>query len=325
MNSNFNFKGQKSISFGTDAYVYSVIAPERDSTIFAASGSNREIHLYDLHSFQGIAKLSNSDGQITDMSFVNVNSNETILSCYSTGDICLWDLRTCEPSLNINCKMPLLSTAMNKSGIVCAGTEIVDEDAFLYGWDIRHLSTPIIQFNDSFGDDISVLKFNPNNQSCLVSASVDGLACIFDLSKNIEDESLCNVINALNPISNFNFFGPSLEYLWLSTCVEGISIWNINEGSMFHNDSILQSDMEYIIDLVYDSNAQRLFMINGDHNGKMFLCQINMNGIHKMSSLSGGHTATIRTAWLNFKNNFIISGGEDSALSLWACCEDGIS
>jgi hypothetical protein len=62
--------------------------------------------------------------------------------------------------------------------------------------------------------------------SLIVTASEDGLACIFDTSQPLEETALQSVMNIGSPLRDVGFFGPSMQGLFCLTGSETMSVWH---------------------------------------------------------------------------------------------------
>ena len=74
-------------------------------------------------------------------------------------------------------------------------------------------------------------------QRHLVTASDDGLACLYDCSMSDEDESIQTIINAESSIKEIGFFGPEKKGLFCLTGTETLDIWNLETSERYHHHS----------------------------------------------------------------------------------------
>jgi len=120
----------------------------------------------------------------------------------------LWDLRTgvdkpvkvfkdtSSEKLGKNCQKSIVSFDINcDDAFLAAGTAQVVEDAFLLFWDVRS-EAMLGGYWDSFGMDVTSVKFHPTNPDRLATGGADGLINVFDVSQESEDDAL---LTALNP------------------------------------------------------------------------------------------------------------------------------
>jgi len=94
---------------------------------------------------------------------------------------------------------------------------------------LRNPSSLHAEFVESHNDDITQVKFHPTSPSRLITGSVDGLICNFDLKDFNEYEELVGVINSGSSINRTGYFGPNAEYIYCLTHNETFSLWGASE------------------------------------------------------------------------------------------------
>lgn len=106
--------------------------------------------------------------------------------------------------------VPLTSLALGLQGsLLAVGTENEDKSQVEF-YDIRS-SRLLGQFRDAHTDAVTQLAFNQLRPAELLTGSLDGLICCFDVSKAGEEEALQGVINAEASIQRMGYFGPHEE------------------------------------------------------------------------------------------------------------------
>jgi len=86
------------------------------------------------------------------------------------------------------------------------------------------------EFSESHCDDVTQVRFHPDNFQRLLSGSEDGLCCIFDLTQmDDEDEALLMVRQTGSSVQKLGYFGPKSEYVWVLNRIETFSIWTAEE------------------------------------------------------------------------------------------------
>jgi WD40 repeat protein len=99
---------------------------------------------------------------------------------------------------------------------------------------LRNPSSVYAEFTESHNDDITQVKFHPISPTQLITGSVDGLICNFNLNSFKEDKDLVGVINSGSSINRAGYFG-NAEYVYCLTHNETFSLWGAPEVcSMFH-------------------------------------------------------------------------------------------
>lgn len=61
--------------------------------------------------------------------------------------------------------------------------------AKLYFRDLRVMKERFV-FCDSHADDVTKVQFHPEKQTLLLSCSLDGILCLFDLAKENEEDAI---------------------------------------------------------------------------------------------------------------------------------------
>lgn len=92
-------------------------------------------------------------------------------------------------------KKPILTFDLSVGDqFLCAGTELVKEDAYLLFWDLRS-SKLMGAYWESHSDDVTTVKFHPTKPNLLASGSTDGLLNVYDLLEETEDDALLYSFN----------------------------------------------------------------------------------------------------------------------------------
>ncbi|CAG8443118.1 17870_t:CDS:2 [Acaulospora morrowiae] len=301
-------------------YIFDISAT---STFCVVSGSNHELHSWNYNndslSFNG--KLAFHTDTVTKL---KIHKDHLLISSSKDGRIAIWDLRVpnSEPVqvLQAGKREPLLSFDVNNlDTILAAGTELFNEDAKIIFWDLRN-SSIMSQFVESHNDDITQIQFHPTSPSQLISGSVDGLICSFDLKNFDEDNELSGVINSSSSISKAGYFGSDGEYVYCLTHTETFSLWGASECNLLCDfGDVRQSSVpiDYAIDCQFDSSTNRLFLFTGSQTGVLGVLHVAVNELQLCQTLSGGHSEIIRSVFWNPKTNIFLTGGEDAKLCLW--------
>ncbi|KAJ4452541.1 putative Replication factor C subunit 2 [Paratrimastix pyriformis] len=234
----------------------------------------------------------------------------------------LWDTRSRECLNVITNDTPITCIDVNSDDttLACGGEEN------LYFWDLRAMALRSC-FSDSHSDLVTQVRFHPTNPNQLLSSSLDGLVCLFDLSLGGEDEALTTVINAETSVSIANFFGPQYENVLVLTAIETLSVWNAEHGNRMldlKNARAMipapteQGMVDYFVDAHYDSATQHICTIAGTHAGVLHIAQVAPTGLNTMFVLEGGHTDTVRCIEWDCEPGVIMTGGEDGKICRWA-------
>ncbi|KAI9144980.1 WD40-repeat-containing domain protein [Paraphysoderma sedebokerense] len=302
---------------------------------FAVSASNHEIKLYDYNGrFLGSMKGSHN-APITQIEFERANGN-LLFSSSKDGTLNLWDLR--DPKLPAVVykspkSQPITCFSINSDvSLMAGGTDLTGEDAAIVFWDPRSTSH-LHSFVESHSDDITCVHFHPSNPHLLLSGSTDGLACVLNVQGFDEDEAIVSVLNTESSVNRVNWFGQNGEYIYTATHIEELRIWNAEGEKLFNygdvrglSDSYADLSLEYMVNLQYDSNSDKLYLLSGSHGGQISIFNINGSDFNLLSLLQptvNTHNETIRTVHWDFQRELLMSGSEDSKLCIWRCGGEG--
>ncbi|XP_065913646.1 WD repeat-containing protein 89-like isoform X2 [Dysidea avara] len=267
---------------GEPTYLFELASSVRDNTsIIAATASNNVIKTYSRDTLQPQGLLKGHDGVITGLCFSHTNPN-LLLSCSNDKTVRLWDLRGSSQDVTIFKAKPrvaLTSFDLNCTDtLIAAGAELVEEDAYLFFWDIR--SPKVMgKFSESHNDDITQVKFCPSYPTQLASGSTDGLVCVYDITELDEDEAIVSVLNTESSVANLGYFGPQYEYVYSLTHTETFHVWNALQANLLSNQRSVRElllekhklQVDYLVDCTYNEATQRLFIVAGDHNGRVYV------------------------------------------------------
>eukprot|EP00586_Coscinodiscus_wailesii_P020574 CAMPEP_0172507840 /NCGR_PEP_ID=MMETSP1066-20121228/206978_1 /TAXON_ID=671091 /ORGANISM="Coscinodiscus wailesii, Strain CCMP2513" /LENGTH=284 /DNA_ID=CAMNT_0013285543 /DNA_START=63 /DNA_END=914 /DNA_ORIENTATION=- len=234
-------------------YILRIAAPPSSLTGGVGSGtsshyltcasSNRSILTYDAMTLQIHNTLRDvvppsGEHRITDLATSchrhgNADGTKIVVATGTDGLVKLYDLRTSSHAsrcFSLPKKETPLSIALGYDGTLAA---VGTHKARIHFYDLRHISsssgssttpTPLGSYNDAHTDDITRLRFHPTNPSLLLSASEDGLVCLFDTSRPSEEDALRSVMNVECPVRDAGFFGG--EGVYCLTGSETLSCWH---------------------------------------------------------------------------------------------------
>lgn len=90
------------------------------------------------------------------------------------------------------------------SRVLCVGTEQHHNNVFMLFYDLRERKQMGGYF-DCHQDDVTTLRFHPQNPDLMCSGSTDGLINIFDLQKTSEDDALLTTLNTVSSVHKVNW------------------------------------------------------------------------------------------------------------------------
>ena len=172
---NYTLKDCKSVGLD-DTYILNLDVNTNNQTTAGLSNQNVLIFDENLNKIQQ-KKLLNK--------VINVKFSPKHSELFYTGTsdcVQLWDKRTkdeegvfqIDTNNGQHAPKPFTTFDMNITDqFLVAGTEVVNHDSFLLFWDIRGKNM-LGGYWETFGEDLTVTKFAPNDPNQLIAASSDG-------------------------------------------------------------------------------------------------------------------------------------------------------
>ncbi|TVU51611.1 hypothetical protein EJB05_03051 [Eragrostis curvula] len=324
-------------NFGDD-YVFQIASCQENSTL-AVSLSTNALKFYSPATGQYLGECTGHGGTINEISFSAPSSPQVICSCSSDGTVRAWDTRSFKQiSLlrgGASQEMFSFSFGGSSGNLLAAGS-----NSQVLLWDWRN-SKQVACLEESHMDDVTQVKFAPNQPSKLISAAVDGLVCVFDTDGDIDEDShLLSVMNAETSVARVGFFGNTYQKLWCLTHIETLSIWDWNDGTRELNIEDARSmatdrwnldHVDYFVDCHYSLPDDCLWLIGGTTAGTLGYFPVRNDPAQAIGSaeaiLEGGHTGVVRTVLPaasthqsglgQHRGIFGWTGGEDGRLCCW--------
>ncbi|KAL0896233.1 hypothetical protein Bca101_080194 [Brassica carinata] len=327
----FGLKNSIPTNFGSD-YVFQIV-PKVDWTAMAVSLSSNSVKLYSPLTAQYYGEFKGHSDTVNQIAFSS-ESPHLLHSCSSDGTIRSWDTRSFHQVACIDADndQEVFSFSFGGSGdhLLAAGCK---EQVCL--WDWRN-SKQVACLQESHMDDVTQVHFVPNNRNKLVSASVDGLICLFNTEGDInDDDHLDSVINVGTSIGKIGFLGDCYQKLWCLTHIESLSIWNWQDGSCEVNlekarelasESWSQDNVDYFVDC-HCPGGEDLWVIGGTCAGTIGYFPVNYKSPGSIGPaggiLGGGHIDVVRSVlqmpseYGGAAGLFGWTGGEDGRLCCW--------
>ncbi|XP_071445469.1 WD repeat-containing protein 89 [Hetaerina americana] len=331
---------------------------------FVATGlSNHNIIVYDVEKVKAVDTYGH-DGGITGLRFSPKN-DRLLYSSSLDGSVKLWDIRT---SNGEGCVSEFSGKWNNDDGthtrhgltafdvcnrdrIVAAGTESDGVDSFLLFWDVRAPIKPAGGYWESQSEDITQVRFHPNQSDTLASGSMDGLINIFDIRQTCEDDALANSLNTQSTVDRLSWLknyracdsGDDCSTDMFLSCVthaETLQIWQTEEVSQQHDFSrsdlaealkVTTAEDSYIVDVFFDGEFQDDVLVLGGSLKSECLRILSLRDgeLQPWAGLKGSNQV-VRCCWGEPKSGLLATGGEGGMLSLWrregrdeqSMCED---
>ncbi|KAM8921282.1 WD repeat-containing protein 89 [Pelodytes ibericus] len=299
--------------------------------------SNKSIRLYNKETMTFLREYSEHAGILSGVRFSHTNSN-LLFSASSDGTVKSWDTRIrgtgTAQTFNGYPSNAFISFDISCNDLViCAGTEQVEEDAFLVFWDARSPSgkfaskDPLGVYSESHNDDVTQIRFHPTNPSMVASGSTDGLVNVFDISKDNEDDALNATCNSDSSVNYVGWAGEDYNQIFCLTHDEGFYWWDLDRLDTEEPITLSKvqdmrahltaCSMDYLIGGIYHKKGKSLFLVGGSHAGDLNLLNCNSDKVTHLKTLHGGHSATIRSFYWNVEDDSLLTGGEDAQLLLW--------
>ncbi|KAJ6811659.1 WD repeat-containing protein 89-like protein isoform X1 [Iris pallida] len=325
-------------NFGDD-YVFQIASSPENATM-AVSLSSNAIKLYSVATGQYFGECRGHRGTIHEVSFAVPSSPNVICSCSSDGTVRAWDTRSFKQvSLlkSSSCQEIYSFCFGGSSGnLLAAGC-----NAQIPFWDWRS-SKQVACLEESHMDDVTQVRFVLDQQSKLISSSVDGLLCRFDTDGQIDDDNhLESVMNVGTSIAKIGFFGQMNQKLWCLTHIETLSIWdwkderreiNFEDARSLASKNWNLDHVDYFVDCCGSGANDRLWVIGGTGSGTLGYFPVDYNSAtgaigSPEAILEGGHAGVVRTVLpvsnisgsdAESRGIFGWTGGEDGRLCCWS-------
>ena len=328
-----NFASRSSSSGVQDVYEEGVWVLNTCSgtSWLACALSNGNLHVYDHERLQPLHTYDapHGDNQITDLSSDSFNA---LITSSKNGSVCLFDIRQTTPALKFEIPRneEALSVDLGYGGALAA---VGSSKAQIHFFDIRAGGKLMGSYVDAHTDEVTRVRFQPSAEgnsgettSLLVSASEDGLACIFDSSQPSEEAALQGVLNVQAPLRSVGFFGPTYEGIYCLTGSESLSVWHHDTaqricdfGLNLRNDlsELASVPVDYLVDCFWNAPKQQLSLLTGNHAGDGAVFQVEAGKITPLCKLQNGHRGDIRS-WCHMTSGDVFATvGEDARLCEW--------
>ncbi|MCD9639950.1 WD repeat-containing protein gts1 [Datura stramonium] len=330
----FGIKNSIQTNFGDD-YVFQIV-PKNDWTSMAVSLSTNAIKLYSLATGQYIGECNGHSSTINQISFSGPSSPHVLHSCSSDGTLRAWDTRSFQQvsSISAGPSQGIFSFSFGGANhnMLAAGC-----NSQILFWDWR-TKRQVACLEESHMEDVTQVHFIPGYDDRLISASVDGLMCLFDTGGDInDDDQLVSVLNVGTSIGKVGFLGEKNQKLWCLTHIETLSVWDwkderteasFEDARSLASKSWTADNVDYFVDCHYSVEEDRLWVIGGTNGGSLGYFPVSYKETRAIGPpeavLCGGHEGIIRSVLsgvpgetMDKHSIFGWTGGEDGRLCCW--------
>lgn len=329
-------------------YILELSCASSGSDVLAVCCSNHSVHLHSRETFRLVGDFQGHTAPVCGVRFSHL-SPHLLFTGSADGTLRCWDVR--RPGSDATQVFRSDSTHSYCSfdvscsdRVLCAGTEQVGEDSFLVFWDARmvqdggEMGGLLGVYSESHSDDITTVKFHPQQADRLASGATDGLVNVFDLSLGGEDDALVTTCNCNSSASSLCWTGKDLDQLLCLTHDEGLHLWDVARPDSDDTLTLLSSadartlvqlpdgaSLEYFVGGTWLSDEERILLVGGSNHGELHLLDCSGRGLRFIKSLRGGHSATVRCFQWDAISQSLLTGGEDGQLLQWKAGAEEIS
>ncbi|KAK9720358.1 WD domain, G-beta repeat [Popillia japonica] len=212
--------------------------------------------------------------------------------------------------------------------LLCGGTDLYAGDAYILFWDIRKVKL-LGAYWESHTDDITQVKFHPDDPNKLISGSTDGLINLYDLSQSSEDDAFIDCLNTESSIEELSWFREdNKDMVACVTHTSDLQTWRLEDAQpygYFHKEEIAKELKRKLEDYCYVASIQvntddKLVGLIGSNFGNGSC--LRGFGVDKRSLLPlfdvKGNEQRVRCSWLQKNSNILIMGGEAGSIDVWS-------
>jgi WD40 repeat protein len=336
-------------------YVLHMAAPRHGPPVFACSGSNGAVRLYDASSSSAGSSLrvvataaaSSLGPHVTGVS-CSAGPTPLVAACSEEGKVLVWDPRD-------GLRAPALSLRVPGSAGDTLCVSLRDDCRALAAgrgekvvvWDLAAPRSPCRSYAEVHTDDVTAVAWHPSAPEKLLSGSTDGLVCATDVSAPApaepvdedgepdDGDALFLVLSVGNPVETFSVLGAADDLLGVVTCDEQFSIWQLDRGT---RAMLLGSAREavsgpaytadHIVGCHYDAALGAAVLVSASTSGAAAVHAVSLETGQAVqvgqlpASQAIGHMAQLRCYAI--LGNAMATGGEDSRVCLWGSASDSL-
>lgn len=338
------FNKKLKISQSDDVYLMQICLS--DDKKIACLSSDKSIHVFNEKLDESTCtKLikPHKDSIVNEISFYKRDSNK-LATCGDDGIIKIWNLTNLNKPEAIfdygKDKVKFLSIDINKNDHLLAASTSSNKDneSFVYLIDLKSLKL-IKKYTDAHSDDITQCRFDKENAYRLLTASMDGLVCHFELSSLFEtkailekiekvelkeesddpdDDLIETVYNIDASIQKIGYFNTNKFYA--ITFTNQLAIYDFKTQDLLYRLDLNENrdnfnKCDYILDCI--EFKDRILLCLGKFDGTIELYDkesaLSLNYYRVLTIKK--HNDVIRSLYNDEK--FVYTAGEDSLMVKW--------
>ncbi|CAH2042757.1 unnamed protein product, partial [Iphiclides podalirius] len=305
---------------GTKSLKYSITLPDNSIEVYELSNS----------ALTRTCRLTGHEKKVTEVVF-NPNDDNMLFSSSEDGIVKMWDTRAGgsfvhdykdEEELMVR---PYECMDVSHNGrVLCAGSQLVEEDAFLVFWDQR-ATKPLGGYWNSHTEDVTQVKFHKEKMEILATGSIDGLVNVFDITEQTEEDALTYSLNLGTALDRIAWLDHELAAC--TTQAHELQLWNLATGdrlSAHNRDDVARgikrsrADDCYLVDAFLSAEGAPVLLAGSYGGCEDTLRSVRVVGrrLHPRTNFAGNRQI-VHTCWYDRERDMLLTAGEAGVISVW--------
>lgn len=214
--------------------------------------------------------------------------------------------------------------------LICAGTDELNHNVYLLFFDIRERRL-MGGFFESHQEEVTDVRFHPEDPDIVASGSTDGLINVFDCKKESEDDALKYCLNTEDSVARVKWHHQ--EKLSCITNTNDLLLYDIDNQDLlkkWDRSTITEAikrksviDCNLVDCYNYGSDEMILLATSNYNKGESLRSiKFNQKSLEALGNFSG-NSQIIRASLFNEKENLFYTFGEGAVISIWKEGEAG--
>ncbi|XP_059048783.1 WD repeat-containing protein 89 [Achroia grisella] len=299
---------------------------------FAVGLSDNSIEVYQLNntSLLKVCRLSGHQKTLTEVVF-SPKEDHILYSAGQDGLLKMWDTRTSGSCVqeykdeDEEFTKPYDCMDVSCNGrVMCAGSQVVQDDAYLVFWDQRNTS-PLGGYWNSHTDDISQVKFHKEKTEILATGSLDGLTNVFNIMEQNEDDALLYSLNIENSVEKISWLDAT--QVACVTQSNDLQVWDTDTGDLirsYSRDKIAKSikrskgDDSYLVDTFMSADNTPVLLAGSCAGNGNVLRSVGITEKKLQPNTNFEENKQIvRCCWYEKDSDILVTTGESGVISVW--------